>query len=288
MKQAKRHVFISVVSFVLFLSFLINSFFARRLHIEHKNFLTYNYFTDLESKEKPLNSLAFKRWQIISGHQEVVDIKLPYGISYKDIKDIRISQVKADLQRYSGKMRRIAWLMAPMPSKNYYYGKFENGKASAEIINKYTKSIEPGGYFYLLRGNPPRMHITPAYGFVRTSKGFGMGACWGVSVLGGLIDRANYWFKRRYGVFLFIVLEKHSHSRKYAIYQNINGGYGYAIWESPNNIWDYRFVVNPYVKTFIRSVKIKLFSTTNYKKAYKGRAIGGAVEIVYNSKDVRF
>ena len=177
----------------------------------------------------------------------------------------------------------------PLTPEDYYYGKYENGKAGADEINK-VPVLRPGdrvrlirdGYITLYRGK----------GFVMPGKGYyyGSGLCWSISVVGGLMDDANSEFQAKWGIPLFVFQpgDKAGHKKTYSTYAASNNAYGYSVIKLRHGGGqDYSFTVNPEISNIpeLRDLELKLVmtSTDTHETASYGQSIGG---YILSNKDV--
>lgn len=177
----------------------------------------------------------------------------------------------------------------PLTPEDYYYGKYENGKAGADEINK-VPVLRPGdrvrlirdGYITLYRGN----------GYVMPGKGYyyGSGLCWSISVVGGMMDDANSEFQTKWGIPLFVFQpgDKAGHGKTYSTYEASNNAHGYSVIKLRyGGGQDYSFTVNPEIENIpeLKDLELKLVMTSTdvHETASYGQSIGGHI---LTNKDV--
>lgn len=165
----------------------------------------------------------------------------------------------------------------PLFKEDYYLGKFENAKAAVNEFNSKNLIINNKSRISLIRGNI--LTASSNLGYTNTEEGFGYGMGWFVTSLGGLIDEVNSKWIVQYGYPLFIITEKHPHSKKYKTYFP-NNGYGYAVYKSSDYLLDYSFKLNENAKN-IEYVNFYFESIQNDPIGYKGLSISGKVFIFF-------
>lgn len=170
----------------------------------------------------------------------------------------------------------------PLTKKDYYYRKYENGRAGANEINRIpvlyvgqkTKLIA-GGYITVSRS---RGYLQPP-GYT-----FASGLCWSTSALGGMMDVANSQFKAKYGLDLFTFDrgDRAPHSHYYSTYAPSNRGRGYTVIKLKKGGQDFGFRINPALanKPDLKDIKvdIEMMARTNHPQAYKGQSIGAILK----------
>jgi len=167
----------------------------------------------------------------------------------------------------------------PLVSRDYYYGKYINGKAGAQELNN-LPILKPGSHISLIRNN--YLVIGAGRGYIQPPNGYyyGSGLCWSVSAFGGLMDQANIKFQQKYGMPLFIFNpgDRSPHSEFYQTYLPSNNGRGYTVVKLGTGGVDYTFTVNPNIANIAGmsdlQVKIVMSWQTNNPNAYAGEAIG--------------
>lgn len=176
----------------------------------------------------------------------------------------------------------------PLVKKDYYYGKYTNGKAGAVEINR-VPVLKPSDNVGLIRDG--YLTLSPRSGYVKPPGGYyyGSGLCWAVSALGQLMDEANKEFQAKYGIPLFVFSgrDRAPHPSYYSTYNNSNGGRGYTVIKiGRNGGQDYRFTINPKLasRSQFKDMRLKIVMTyTNTStKGMFGQQIGA---VLYSNKD---
>lgn len=171
----------------------------------------------------------------------------------------------------------------PLVRGDYYYGKHINATAAVNEINQIRIlkagdriSIIGNGYLTM---SSKRGYVNPGSGFLYAS-----GACWASSTLGTLMDEVNKAFGQKYQkpLFTFYAGDRTPHPASYATYKDSNYGRGYTVVMIPHgSSTDYRFTVNPTLKTDSRfqdlKIKIVMISRTDNAQAFLGQSIGGYI-----------
>jgi hypothetical protein len=177
---------------------------------------------------------------------------------------------------------RSSTVSLPLKRQDYYWGKFQNGKAGAREINR-VPVLTPGKKVSLI-GNG-YITLSPSKGYVRPYNGYyyGSGLCWSTSLFGAVMDKANARFIKRFKVPLFVFKPRNRapHSTWYSTYSKSNNGYGYSVLKSRYGGQDYTFQVNPQLKRNwkLKKLKIKIVMVANpkSKRAYKGQMLYGFI-----------
>ncbi|MBN1331357.1 hypothetical protein JW978_00530 [Candidatus Dojkabacteria bacterium] len=207
--------------------------------------------------------------------------------------DARPPEVPIELPSISADFTEITHVIAeldlPLLQQDFYWGKYENGKAGADELND-MPILKPGDRISVIADG--YVTLNPKRGYVQSQAGYyyGSGLCWSISTLGGTMDEANKVFKAKYGIDLFVFNygDRYGHSHYYQTYLNSNHGYGYTVIKvsSGKGQVDYTFTINPKIKTIEglenAEFRIQIQATDKHKTAYKGQALKG---IVYTNID---
>lgn len=170
----------------------------------------------------------------------------------------------------------------PLRKKDYYWGKWLNGKAGASEINN-VPVLRPGNTISLIRDG--YITLNGSRGYVRPKNGYyyGSGLCWSISAIGGMMDAANWHFIRNWGIPLFIFgpRDRAPHPSYYETYKPSNNGRGYTVIKAKSGGQDYTFTVNPEINR-IRAlqgfeVKIVMTWSNTYPGATNGENIGAYI-----------
>lgn|GEM_PF-6115870 len=174
----------------------------------------------------------------------------------------------------------IAAVELPAYKSSLYTGAYENATAGAKQLTKAFKEIKSSKQYRVLQDDI--ITLTVANGYGNAEEGFAYGVCWAVSALGYAQDVSNRDFKKLFGYDLFVGFKRYPHSRKRETYTLVNGGYGYAIYDSPPNMMDYTFNVNPKFFQDFKDGRIKIETKAIFsEKAYKGKSIEASVWIKF-------
>jgi hypothetical protein len=174
---------------------------------------------------------------------------------------------------------RDALTELPLFDSDYYFRKYENGKAGAIQLNN-MPILTPGKSIGVIRDK----YINIRSGYVQPpGYYYGSGVCWSTSTLGAVQDKANADFKAKFGydLFTFRSGDRSPHPHQYQTYTNNHRGYtifqvGYGVPAT-----DYRFTVNPQLKNVeaLKNIKLKIVMiySDNHPSASHGQSLGAYI-----------
>lgn len=168
----------------------------------------------------------------------------------------------------------------PLQQGDYYYGKYENGRAGAYEINK-IPVLYPGDSIRLIGDG--YITVKSNAGYIQAPRHyFGSGLCWSTSTLGQLMDYANIEFNQKYGINLFLFpYGRYPHSSYYKTYASSNNGFGYTVIKKASGSVDYGFQINPKLANHPELYKLKLrivlTAREDHPSADHGQSLGGYI-----------
>ncbi|MFQ5493398.1 MAG: hypothetical protein ACE5DX_04535 [Candidatus Dojkabacteria bacterium] len=199
-------------------------------------------------------------------YEQMEDFEFVYGKGEQ-------TQVDADMI-YNNSFSEL-----PLIEEDYYYRKYENAAAGVAGINK-TPIMRPGDSIGVIADR--FINIKTYNGYVQPpGYYFASGVCWTSSTLGFMMDNANWHFKKRFGVNLFVFgsRDRAPHPDSYETYH----GHGDTIMQitEGNPLQDFRFTINPRLKTMpeVANIKIKvmMLATDEHETASHGQSIGAYI-----------
>jgi hypothetical protein len=195
---------------------------------------------------------------------------------------------RQDLNALSGGQADMVYINSftelPLVRKDYYWGKYENGLAGVNGLNR-MPVFKPGDGLGVIASQ--YINVKSYNGYIQPKNGyyFGSGLCWSTSELGYLMDQANADFQAKYGIALFTFKrgDRAPHSSFYKSYLPSNRGYGYTVMQKSAGVpvQDYRFPITPALKNRedLKDIKVKIvmLASTTHPTAHAGQSIGGYV-----------
>lgn len=224
----------------------------------------------------------------LNAEKDNFPIVIDSSYEFEELKDHELnygSQKEVSLSFDNDMIFSNSFTEQPLYSEDYYWGKYENGKAGADGLNRMS-ILKPGNSVAVIRDG--YINVRTTNGYIQPASGyyFASGLCWSTSAMGAVMDQANIDFKLKYGIdlFTFNYGDRAPHSHYYRTYGNSNNGRGYTVMQSSPGVakQDYKFTINPELannpETKNIKIKIVMVATNEHESATYGQSIGGYIQ----------